>query len=99
LTNPQRVFYFRIYRQFILFFTEKLSGLGGLPVGSSGKALLLLSGGIDSPVAAYQLMKRGLEIAYLHFYQQLEGQEKITVLVKKLSIYNNYCNDVYLVDS
>ncbi|CAG8496977.1 4399_t:CDS:2, partial [Ambispora leptoticha] len=50
----------------------KLSGLGGLPVGSSGKALLLLSGGIDSPVAAYQLMKRGLEIIYLHFYQQTE---------------------------
>jgi tRNA uracil 4-sulfurtransferase len=99
LTNPQKVFYFRIYRHFILFFTERLSGLGGLPVGSSGKALLLLSGGIDSPVAAYQLMKRGLEITYLHFYQQLEGQEKITALVKRLSIYNNYHNDVYLVDS
>src|ERR1700733_8721088 len=77
LTNPQKTFYLRIYRNFILFFTEKLSGLGGLPVGSSGKALLLLSGGIDSPVAAYQLMKRGLEVVYCHFYQQKEGQEKI----------------------
>jgi len=99
LTNPQKTFYLRIYRNFILFFTEKLSGLGGLPVGSSGKALLLLSGGIDSPVAAYQLMKRGLEITYLHFYQQLEGQSKITALVTKLSIYNNYRSNIYLVDS
>jgi thiamine biosynthesis protein ThiI len=101
LTNPQKTFYLRIYRNFILFFTEKLSGLGGLPVGSSGKALLLLSGGIDSPVAAYQLMKRGLEITYLHFYQQLEveGQNKITALVTKLSIYNNYRSNIYLVDS
>jgi thiamine biosynthesis protein ThiI len=99
LTNPQKTFYVRIYHDFMLFFSDKLIGLGGLPVGISGKALLLLSGGIDSPVAAYQLMKRGLEITYLHFYQQQEGQEKITAIVERLSIYNNYSKVIYRVDS
>lgn len=60
--------------------------------------MLLLSGGIDSPVAAYQLMKRGCEIVYCHFYQQKEGQEKIFTLGEKLCPYNNYSNKVYLVD-
>jgi len=99
LTNPQKIFYIRIYRNFILFFTEKMEGLGGLPVGSSGRALLLLSGGIDSPVAAYQLMKRGLEIVYLHFYHQKEGQQKIFELSEKLSPYNNFVKQVYLIDT
>ncbi|RHZ35455.1 tRNA uracil 4-sulfurtransferase ThiI [endosymbiont GvMRE of Glomus versiforme] len=99
LSSPQTTFYIRIYRNFILFFTEKIKGQGGLPIGSSGKALLLLSGGIDSPVAAYQLMKRGLEVVYCHFYQQKEGQEKIFALAEKLCPYNNYSNNIYLVDT
>lgn len=99
LTNPQKTFYIRIYQNFILFFSEKLTGLKGMPVGSSGKVLMLLSGGIDSPVAAYQLMKRGLEVIYLHFYQQKDGQKKITDICQKLSIYNNYSSKLYLVDS
>src|SRR6185436_10723459 len=99
LTNPQKIFFIRIYRNFILFFTEKIKGLGGLPAGSSGRVLLLLSGGIDSPVAAYQLMKRGLEVIYCHFYQQKEGQEKIFALAEKLSPYNNYSNNIYLFDT
>ncbi|MDQ0215014.1 thiamine biosynthesis protein ThiI [Oikeobacillus pervagus] len=47
---------------------EKYEGMGGLPVGTSGKAMLLLSGGIDSPVASYLMMKRGVEIEAVHFY-------------------------------
>ncbi|CAG8669802.1 5627_t:CDS:2, partial [Ambispora gerdemannii] len=78
---------------------KKLKGLGGLPVGSSGQILLLLSGGIDSPVAAYQLMKRGLEVNYCHFYSQQEGQEKITALGEKLQAYNSYSNNIYLIDT
>ncbi|CAG8567002.1 1304_t:CDS:1 [Ambispora gerdemannii] len=97
LSSPEKTFYIRIYRNFIIFFTEKIKGLGGLPVGSSGKVLLLLSGGIDSPVAAYQLMKRGSEVIYYHFYQQKEGQEKIFKLAEKLSPYNNYSNNTCLV--
>nr|CAG8435682.1 12342_t:CDS:2 [Entrophospora candida] len=99
LSDPQKTFYIRIYPQFILFFSEKIKGLGGLPVGSSGQVLVLLSGGIDSPVAAYQLMKRGLEVVYLHFYHQKEGQEKISALSEKLSPYNNFSKQVYLVNA
>ncbi|CFW93450.1 putative tRNA sulfurtransferase [endosymbiont DhMRE of Dentiscutata heterogama] len=99
LKQPQKVFYIRIYQDFIIFFTEKMKGLGGLPVGVSGRVLLLLSGGIDSPVAAYQLMKRGLQVDYCHFYHQKEGQNKILALGEKLSPYNNYARDVYLIDA
>jgi thiamine biosynthesis protein ThiI len=52
----------------IFYFTEKLPGPGGFPVGSSGRVAALLSGGIDSPVAAYRLMKRGCSVALLHFH-------------------------------
>ena len=59
-------------------------GVGGLPYGASGRALLMLSGGIDSPVAGYQMMKRGLEIEAVHFAsppytgpQALEKTKKI----------------------
>ena len=46
---------------------ERLRGAGGLPVGTSGRALVLLSGGLDSPVAAYRMMKRGLRCDFVHF--------------------------------
>lgn len=59
---------------------------------------MLLSGGIDSPVAAYQLMKRGLAVSYLHFYHQKAGQEKIFALGEKLQPYNNYSKNIYLVE-
>ncbi|MDR1670608.1 MAG: tRNA 4-thiouridine(8) synthase ThiI [Spiroplasmataceae bacterium] len=98
LTKPERTFFIQIYQQFTLVFAEKIKGLGGLPVGSSGKVLVLLSGGIDSPVAAYQLMKRGLEVVYCHFYYQSNDQKKIISLVEKLSHYNRYCGNVYLVN-
>jgi len=98
LTKPEKIFSIRIYRNYILFLHQKKKGLEGLPVGSGGKVLLLLSGGIDSPVAAYQLMKKGCEITYCHFYNQTTGQEKIQQIVQKLSPYNNYQNTIYLVD-
>jgi tRNA uracil 4-sulfurtransferase len=64
-------------------------GLGGMPVGSIGKALVLLSGGIDSPVAAYMAMKRGLSIEVVHFasppYTSAEALRKVMDLSKVLS--------------
>jgi len=98
LYHPEKTFYIRIYQPFILFYQERLTGSGGLPVGSSGKVLVLLSGGIDSPVAAYQLMKRGLSVSYFHFYSQKDGQAKIFALGEKLSPYNNYSNNIYLAN-
>jgi thiamine biosynthesis protein ThiI len=60
--------YIDVLEDFCIVHSKKRIGLGGLPVGTSGKAVVLLSGGIDSPVAAYYALKRGLEPVYLHFY-------------------------------
>jgi thiamine biosynthesis protein ThiI len=67
LDNPDLEIHLEVDRDEIFAFTEKLPGRGGLPVGSSGRALVLLSGGIDSPVAAYRMMKRGLRCDFVHF--------------------------------
>lgn len=68
---------------------NNIMGPGGLPVGSSGKALLLLSGGIDSPVAGYMAMKRGVEIEAIHFhsypYTSERAKQKVLDLAKILS--------------
>jgi thiamine biosynthesis protein ThiI len=70
---------------------ERLPGLGGLPVGSSGAVLALLSGGIDSPVAAWRMMRRGCEVAFIHFhgapYQDRTSRDKATELVHLLTQY------------
>lgn len=66
-----------------------IPGLGGLPVGTSGKSLLLLSGGIDSPVAGFLAMKRGVEIEAIHFhsppYTSERAKEKVLDLAKQLT--------------
>jgi len=76
---------------YIYSYVEK--GLGGFPVGSNGKALLLLSGGIDSPVAGWLAMKRGLEIEAVHFhsypYTSERAREKVIDLAKTLSRYTD----------
>lgn len=73
-------------------YKEIQKGLGGLPTGCSGKGLLLLSGGIDSPVAGYLITKRGMKIFGLHFYSfPYTGEQaiqKVRDLSKVLSIYN-----------
>lgn len=70
---------------------ENIKGAGGLPVGSSGKALLLLSGGIDSPVAGYMMAKRGVHIAAIHYvsppYTSDRAQLKVETLCQKLTEY------------
>jgi thiamine biosynthesis protein ThiI len=66
-------------------------GAGGLPVGTSGKAMLMLSGGIDSPVAGYLAMKRGLKIEAVHFfsppYTSERAKQKVIDLVKRLTTF------------
>ena len=71
---------------FIYF--KKIKGIGGLPVGTAGKLVSLLSGGIDSPVASFMMMKRGAKIIFVHFKNKTinnTGDGKIKNLVKKLS--------------
>lgn len=68
LEQPELNLMVEVLRDRILYATEKLPGPGGFPVGSSGRVAALLSGGIDSPVAAYRLMKRGCRVAFVHFH-------------------------------
>lgn len=76
---------------------ENIPCQGGLPLGTAGKALLLLSGGIDSPVAGYLMAKRGLEIEALHFhsypYTSELAKEKVLTLAKQLT---GYCGTIRL---
>lgn len=97
--NPEISIYIKIKSKSVYLFDNKIEGAKGLPVGSSGRVLLLLSGGIDSPVAAYKLMKRGLEVIYLHFatppVTSEEALNKVVKLVDALKVYNNYSSNLY----
>lgn len=74
-----------------IIYCDKVRGVGGLPLGINGRAMILLSGGIDSPVAAYLMAKRGLYIEAVHFHSfpftSERSQEKIIDLAKHLSFY------------
>jgi thiamine biosynthesis protein ThiI len=84
-------------------FLDKILGAGGLPVGSSGKAVILLSGGIDSPVAAYYAMKRGLKPIYLHAHAFSDNKEaKRSEKMKELgSVLRKYSSPskIYFIPS
>lgn len=74
-----------------LVFNEFFKGAGGMPVGTSGKGLLLISGGIDSPVAGHMIAKRGMQINCIHFhsypYTNMQARDKVIELAKVLSGY------------
>lgn len=67
LKDPEHTLSIEVDRDEVFVYSGGLPGQGGLPVGMSGRALVLMSGGIDSPVAAYRMMRRGLRVDYLHF--------------------------------
>ena len=76
-----------------LVYFDKFKGLGGYPVGTLGKGLLMLSGGLDSPVAGFLTIKRGVKIEAIYFesppHTSVEAKNKVISLAKKLAIYNN----------
>ena len=76
-----------------LVYFESIKGLGGYPVGTLGKGLLMLSGGIDSPVAGFLTIKRGVKIEAIYFesppHTSNEAKNKVKDLAKKLAVYNN----------
>lgn len=75
--------------------TEPIDGAGGIPVGSSGKAMLLLSGGIDSPVAGYMMARRGAVIDAIHFEAPPYTSDRARMKVEKLaSLMTDYCGDI-----
>ena len=92
LEKPLHKIYVNIGSKNAYIYFNRIKGPGGLPVGSSGKVLVLLSGGIDSAVSAYMAMKRGCVPYYLHFHAFRKGEEamkgKIEAMLKILSQYS-----------
>lgn len=91
LGKPDLSINIEVIKEGIIFYFNPEKGIGGLPSGISGKLISLISGGIDSPVAAWRMIKRGSKIVFLHFhsypYHQKISQEKVKEIVKKLTEY------------
>ena len=91
LTNPDLTIFVEIRENDAYIYHEKIRGPGGLPLGTQGKVVVLLSSGIDSPVAAYMMMKRGCEVVALHCNNDPFSGPKVTenfnLLVDQLNIY------------
>ncbi|MGL5617533.1 MAG: tRNA uracil 4-sulfurtransferase ThiI [Metamycoplasmataceae bacterium] len=91
IKNPDIEFNIEVHKKFTYVFSDRVAGLGGLPVGTAGKVLHLISGGIDSPVAAFEMMKRGVIIEFLSFltppHTDQKTMDKIDEIIKTLTKY------------
>ena len=90
--NPELLVSVEIRKNEVLYYFNGLSGLGGYPVGTLGKGLLMLSGGIDSPVAGYLAIKRGVKIEAIYFesppHTSESAKDKVIKLARLLAKYN-----------
>ena len=90
--NPDIILNIEIRREGFYVYTKGIKCLGGYPVGTLGRGLLMLSGGIDSPGAGYMTIKRGVELYYLYFesrpHTSIEARNKVRELARKLEKYN-----------
>jgi len=100
LNNPEFTVFVEVLPKDAFFGFNKLPGPGGLPVGASGRLVSLISGGFDSPVAAYRMMQRGCRVIFVHFhsapYQDKTSQDKVRELVKLLTRHQ-FQSRLYLV--
>lgn len=91
LSNPDLWINLHLLSEEAILLWQKIPGPGGLPVGSAGRAVSLISGGIDSPVASYRMLKRGLALVYAHFHSapftSAASQHKVRDLVAHLAVY------------
>src|SRR5215204_7574526 len=94
LGDPQFTIHVETLKNEAFYFFGKERGSGGLPVGASGKVACLLSGGIDSPVAAWRMMRRGCRVVFVHFHSypilSRASQEKARELARSLARFQNY---------
>jgi thiamine biosynthesis protein ThiI len=100
--KPETVLRIELMKESTFVYAQKLRGLGGMPVGSAGRVLCLISGGIDSPVAAFMMMKRGCAVDFVHFhsYPQTDKAsiEKVQELIKILQKFQPIIRPrIYLV--
>ena len=90
--NPEKVLTCEIREDGTYLYLNAIRGMGGFPVGVAGKGMLMLSGGLDSPVAGYLAQKQGIEIECLHFEStpltSIESSQKVVDLVKSISAYS-----------
>ena len=90
--NPDFYLYLDFKKENSYIYTEKIKAYGGLPRGTNGRGLLLLSGGIDSPVAGFLMAKRGIALDVLHFHSypftSQRGEEKVIKLAEKISSFS-----------
>ena len=90
--NPDEIITVEIRDYAAYIRAGQLHGAGGLPVGTAGKASILISGGIDSPVAAYAMAKRGLKLDAIHFasppYTSPRAEQKVKTLLSKVAVYS-----------
>lgn len=96
MKKPDILLHVDIRRHVVLLTSKVYAGAGGMPVGASGKTLLMLSGGIDSPVAGFMMMKRGVEIDAIHFesppFTSDLAKQKVMDLAEKLSAFGSTVN-------
>ncbi|MFC4355902.1 tRNA uracil 4-sulfurtransferase ThiI [Chryseomicrobium palamuruense] len=89
MKNPDYTVRIEILKEGAYISAQTIQGAGGMPVGSNGRSLLMLSGGIDSPVAGYQMLKRGVRLDAIHFhsppYTSERSLDKVKMLAEKLS--------------
>ncbi len=89
--NPDVLLYVNLRREVTYIYEEMITGQGGLPLGTTGKGMLLLSGGIDSPVAGFLMGKRGMKIEAVHFhsypYTSLKAREQVEDLAGIIAVY------------
>jgi thiamine biosynthesis protein ThiI len=100
LKNPDKEIWVEVREDNTYIYIEKIKGLGGLPVTTSGKVISLISGGIDSPVASWLMMKRGCKVIFIHFHSfpivSKASVNKTKELLKLLSDYQHTCKVYFL---
>lgn len=98
--NPELILHVEIRSDYSYIYTNEIKGLGGYPAGIQGKGLLMLSGGIDSPVAGFLASKRGIDIDCIYYesppHTSIEAKNKVISLAKELSKYGSNIN-LYVV--
>ena len=93
--HPEVRLHIHVRRERTFLYEKKLSALGGLPLGTNGKGLVLLSGGIDSPVAAFLMSKRGMLVEAVHFHSYPYTSERAWEKVQDLGrILTDYCGRI-----
>ncbi len=98
MKHPDIVLRIEVRQDAVYISSQLLHGIGGMPVGTAGKAMMMLSGGIDSPVASYLAMKRGVEIEMVHFFSPPYTTEKALAKAKELTgILANYCGKINFI--